>query len=176
MVPADSQQLRAQDSAPARLCRTEGRTGHQGQEGGNGDGNRDEGRDGNEKEDGKGHKDRDRGENRSRNRDESRQEGGGGREPGNLRNGKRGGSEDARGVRHQRVANSPSRKTRRPSEAVIPCGGPEPKDRGGGTGSGRGRWEEVQQTLKVLLDVLGSCVSPMCFGVQIIIYRFYICL
>ena len=43
MVPAGSQQLYAQDPTPAHRCRTEGRTGHEGREGGNGDGNRDVG-------------------------------------------------------------------------------------------------------------------------------------
>ena len=45
-MPADSQQLWAQDPAPVRRCGTEGRTWHQGREGdiydGGGDGNEDE--------------------------------------------------------------------------------------------------------------------------------------
>ena len=43
VVPAGNQQLRAQDPAPARRCDIEGRTWHQGLEGGNGDRNRDGG-------------------------------------------------------------------------------------------------------------------------------------
>ena len=45
MAPAGSQQLRAQDPAPARRCGTEGRTERQVREGGNGDGDRDGGGD-----------------------------------------------------------------------------------------------------------------------------------
>ena len=48
VAPAGSQQLRAQDSAPAHRCGTERRTWHQGREGRKGDGNRDEGGDGRE--------------------------------------------------------------------------------------------------------------------------------
>ena len=94
-MPAGSQQLRAQDLAAARRCGTEGRTGHQGREGGNGDGNADEGGDGNKGEYGNEHKNRDRGEYRSGNGDENRDEGGAESEPGNLRSGNRGGSESA---------------------------------------------------------------------------------
>ena len=86
MASAGSQQLLAQDPAPARRCGTEGRTGHQRREGGNGDGNRG----GDEDENGKEHECRDE----SENRDES----GGEREPGNLQSGNRDGLEDARGA------------------------------------------------------------------------------
>ena len=41
VAPAGIHQLLVQDPAPTRRCGTEGRTGHQGLEGGNGDGNRD---------------------------------------------------------------------------------------------------------------------------------------
>ena len=51
MMPAGTQQLRAQDPAPVRRCGTEGTTGHPGREGRNGDGNRDEGGGGNAHED-----------------------------------------------------------------------------------------------------------------------------
>ena len=67
----------------ARRCGTEGRTGPQGWEGGNGGGNwdrsgdRNEGRYGNEREGGNG----------SANGDENIYEGGGEREPGNLQSG-----------------------------------------------------------------------------------------
>ena len=47
VVPAGSYQLQAQDPAPVQRCGTEGRTGHQGQEGGNGNRNSDGGGDGN---------------------------------------------------------------------------------------------------------------------------------
>ena len=52
-VPAGSQQLWAQDLAPVQRCGTKGRTGHQGRERGNDDGNRggDGGVSGNENED-----------------------------------------------------------------------------------------------------------------------------
>ena len=66
-MPAGSQQLRAQDPAPARWCGPGERTGHQGREGGTGDGNRDRDRD--EGEDGNGHVDTDGGENGSENGD-----------------------------------------------------------------------------------------------------------
>ena len=46
VAPAGSQQLRAQDPAPARRCGTEVRKGHQGREGGTNDENRDVGGDG----------------------------------------------------------------------------------------------------------------------------------
>ena len=63
VAPAGSQQLRAQGPAPVRRCCTKRRTGHQGREGGNGDGDRDRGGDGNEDEYGNEHKVRDWGEN-----------------------------------------------------------------------------------------------------------------
>ena len=63
VAPAGSQQLRAQDLVPARRCGTEGRTGHQGREGGRDDGNRDGS--GNE------YKAKDAGENWSGNGDEN---------------------------------------------------------------------------------------------------------
>ena len=73
-----------QDLAPAQQCGTEGRTGHQGWEGGNGDRNRDEGVDRSEDEYRNEHKGRDEGKNGSENGDENRGGGGGKREPGNL--------------------------------------------------------------------------------------------
>ena len=39
--------------------------------------------------------------------------------------------------RHKRVTSNHSRNTRRPSEAVASCGGPEPRDGRRDTGSGR---------------------------------------
>ena len=86
-----------QDPAPARRCSAEGRTGHQGWEGGNGNGNRDGGGDGNEAEYGNEHECRDGGENGSGDGDENVDEGGEERESGNLRSGNRCGSEDTRG-------------------------------------------------------------------------------
>ena len=86
-APAGSQQLRAQDPAPARRCGTELRKGHQGWERGDIDENRDVGGDGKEYEYGDEHEGRDgSGGNGSRNgredwdynRDESEKE----REPG----------------------------------------------------------------------------------------------
>ena len=41
------------------------------------------------------------------------------------------------GGRHQRVMRYHNRKTRRPSEAIPSCGGPEPRDGRRGTGSGK---------------------------------------
>ena len=74
MAPAGSQQLRAQDPAPARRCSTEGETERQGKtierEGRNGDGNRDGG--GNENKDEKRPKGGDGGENGSGDGDEHR--------------------------------------------------------------------------------------------------------
>ena len=112
MAPEYSQQLRVQDSAPIRRCGTEGRTGHQDSEGGNGDGNRNGSGDRREDEYGDGHEGRDGGEDESRNwsrsgnlsrsgsgrknEDDNRVEGGGESEPGNLRSGNRGGSKDAK--------------------------------------------------------------------------------
>ena len=55
VVPAGSRQLRVQDPAPARRCITEGKTGHQGRGGGNGDGNRGGGGDETENEYGDKH-------------------------------------------------------------------------------------------------------------------------
>ena len=97
MALAGRQQLWAQDSAPARRYGTEGRTGHHGREGGNGDENRDRGGDGNEDENRDGHEDRDGGGNGSGNGDESRDGGGRGRELGNVQSGNRSRPEDARG-------------------------------------------------------------------------------
>ena len=78
MTPADSQQLRTQDPAPARRCGTEGRTvkGTRDGRGKDGYGNRDGGGEGNENEDGNGHGDRDGGKSGSGNEDENREEGG----------------------------------------------------------------------------------------------------
>ena len=61
---------------PVRRCGTEGRTGHQGRERGNDDGDRDN--------DGNRHGDKDGGGNGSGKEDENGQEGKGEREPGNL--------------------------------------------------------------------------------------------
>ena len=72
---------------PAQRCGTEGKTWHQGREGGNGDGNRDGGRNGNENEDRNGHEYRDRGEIGSGNGNENSEIDGGERSPGNLRSG-----------------------------------------------------------------------------------------
>ena len=96
MAPAVSQQRRAQDLTLAQQCVTERITGHHGQEGGNGDANRNVGGDWNEDEYGKNHEGRDGGPNGSGDRDQNRDEGGGEREPGNVRSGNRGGSEGAR--------------------------------------------------------------------------------
>ena len=63
VAPAGSQQLRAQDPAPARRCDTKWRTGHQGREGRPDDRNRDKSEDWNESENGNGHEDRDGGGN-----------------------------------------------------------------------------------------------------------------
>ena len=41
------------------------------------------------------------------------------------------------GGRHQRVMRYHNSKTRRPSEAIPSCGGPEPRDGRRGTGSGK---------------------------------------
>ena len=96
VTPAGSQKLRAQDPAPARRCRTKGRRGNHGREGGNDGKNRDGGGDGNENGYVNEHEGGDEGKNRSKNGDESREEGEGERESGNLRSGNRSGSEDAR--------------------------------------------------------------------------------
>ena len=99
VASAGSQQLLAQDPAPARRCGIEGRTGHHIREGGNGDRGRDGGVDRREDEYGDEHEGRYGGKNGSgsgiRNGDENRDEGGGERKPGNLRSDNRGGSEDA---------------------------------------------------------------------------------
>ena len=124
VAPADSQHLRVQDLAPDRQYSTEGRTGHQGWEGRNGDGNRDEGRDGREDEYGNKHESRGGGKNGSGNgsRDENRDEGGGEREPGNFYEVvTEVGRKTREGGRRQRVTNNHSRKTRRPSETVASC-------------------------------------------------------
>ena len=60
--PAGSQQLMAQDPASVRRCGNEGRVGHRGREGGNGDGNRHGGGDGNEDKYGNVHEGRNGGE------------------------------------------------------------------------------------------------------------------
>ena len=139
MAPAVSQQLQAQDPAPAPRCGIEGRTGHRGREGENGDGNR--GGDGNEGEDGNEHEGREGGENGSGNGDGNRDEGGEEREPGNLRSGNRGGSEDGRGGATPTivVTSNHSRKTRCPSKTVASCKEPEPRDGRRGTRSGKAK-------------------------------------
>ena len=81
----------------ARRCSTEGRTGHQGREGENSDGDRDGGRCGNEHEDGDEHEGREWGENGSGNGNENREESGGEIESGYVQSGNRGGLEAARG-------------------------------------------------------------------------------
>ena len=104
MAPAGSQQLRAQDPVPARRCGTEGRREHEGWKEGNDDRNTGGGGDGREDEYGDEHEGSDGGENGSgngsgngrENGNEKINEGGGEREPGNLRSGNRGGSEDVR--------------------------------------------------------------------------------
>ena len=91
-----------------------------------------------------------------RGRCEKRWEGGGERGPGNPRSDIRDGLEDARGGRRQRVTNGTNRKTRRLSENVAPCEGPEPRVEGQSPGTapggtrpgGRRRKEEAQQIPK----------------------------
>ena len=48
--------------------------------------------------------------------------------------------------RQQRVSSNPSRKTRRPSETVASCGGPESSN--GRRGSASGRAEELQKSYR----------------------------
>ena len=142
MAPEGSQQLREQDPAPARRCGTEGRTGHQGREGGNRDGKED----GKEDECRDEHEGRDEGENGSgngiENEDEARGEVGEEREPRILRTGNRGGSEDAKRQVTPKITSNHSRKTQRPSETshhaedLSPGTGGEGQNRGGRTRSG----------------------------------------
>ena len=77
VAPAGGQQLREKDLAPLSDCGTQGKTWHQGRDGGNGDGNRDGDGDGNENEDGNGHEARDGGRNGSENDNEYGEESGG---------------------------------------------------------------------------------------------------
>ena len=90
VAPAGGQQLRTQDPVPARRCRTEGRTGHLRQEGGNGDGNREGAGTGGRTSTGM-----------------STSVGMRAREPGSLRSGNIGGSKDARGGATSRVNQQP---------------------------------------------------------------------
>ena len=115
----------------------------------NGDGNRDGGGDGDENEDGNG------GKNGSGNGDENRDEGEGERECGNLRSRIQVGRKTLEGGRRQRVTSNHRPKTRRTSETVASCGGPQPRDGRRGTGSGRP--EERQRSaknLKIIIDVM----------------------
>ena len=139
MAHEGSQQLRARDPAPARRCGAEGRTGHRGQEGGNGNGNRDGCGDGNEDEDGNVHGDRDCGGNE----DESGEEGGGERETGDLQSEIRGGSEDTLEGATPRSNQQPQPQD--PFGIVASCKRPELR---GDDGRDRGQWrrdEEVQE-------------------------------
>ena len=115
----------------------EGRIRNQWREGGNSDWNRDGGSDRNDNEDGKGYEDGDGDENGSENGDENRDDGEGEREPGSLRSGSEGESEDKRGGRRQRITSNHSRKIQHLSETVASCGGPEPRNGRQGTGLGR---------------------------------------
>ena len=81
-----------QDLAHARQRDTEGRTGHQRRDGASDDENRDGGGGGNEDEYGNEHEGRDGRESGSGNGDKNRDDNGGEKDPGNLRNGNRGGS------------------------------------------------------------------------------------
>ena len=117
MAPAGSQQLLAQDPAPARRCVTEGRTGHQGLEGGNGHGNRHGGGDGNEDEYGNEHECRDRSENGSGNGDENRDVGRGEKKPVNLRSGNRG---NRSWSEHARVGATPTSKQQPQPQDLTP--------------------------------------------------------
>ena len=85
-----------QGPAPHQQCGTQGITGYKGREGENGDVNRDGGGDGNQNEYGNKHGGRDWGEKGSGNGSKNRDEGGGEREAGDLRNGNRCGLKDAR--------------------------------------------------------------------------------
>ena len=76
VAPVGSQQILAQDPAPARRCGTEGKPGHKRREGENGDEKRDVGGDGNKDQYGNEHEGSDRGENGTENGDENGDEGG----------------------------------------------------------------------------------------------------
>ena len=122
MAAAGSQQLRAKNPAPAPRCGTVWRAGNEEREGRNSDGKSDGGGDGREDEYGDEHACRDGGENRIENGIENK------RENGDFRNGYRRGSEDARRRMTPTSDQQPQRKTRRPSETVASCWGPESKD------------------------------------------------
>ena len=140
------------DSAPVRRCGTERRTGHQRQEGGNDDGNRDGGGEGNKYEDGNGHEDRDMGAGTGAGaeaiieRTEER-----GESPGtyelvievNRKTRERG--------RNQRVTSSHRRTIRRPARPSHYAEDQSPGT--GGEGQDRGGWSrgvEAQETSEEL--------------------------
>ena len=125
------------DPAPAQRCGSEGRGGHQEREGGNGDRNRNGGENGNEDEYGNEHEGRDEGANGNGNGDKNREEVEGRYSLGINDAVIEVGRKMLEGRRRQRVTINHSRKTRRPSEIVTSCEGPEPTDGRQGTGSRR---------------------------------------
>ena len=133
VAPAGSQQVWAQDPAPARRCCTERSTGHRVREGKNGDG--DGGENGNDNEEGNPYKCRDRDKDGRGNGDENRDEGRGEREPGNQRSGSRGRCEDMRASAMPRRNQQPQPQIPTPERDVASCGKPEPKEGRQGTGS-----------------------------------------
>ena len=146
LTPAGSQQLRAQDPAPARRCGTEGRTGHQGREGGNGDGTGTgagtgmRASTGMDTRIGMGVRTGAGTGTTIETRVERRES------LGTYEMVIEVGRKTREGGRRQRVTSNLSRKTRRPSKTVESCRGPELRD--GRRGSGSGRAEERRRSAK----------------------------
>ena len=65
-----------------------------------------------------------------------------------------GGREKRDGEQRQRLTSNHSRKTRRPSETVASCGGPEPRD--GRRGTRLGRAEERRRSASNLRRVVDT--------------------